>query len=186
MSDNPFPVSDNFKEIVPTLMIAAVETFAFMGVPVNGRVPADLIVHASTEWALRQTGAGGEDATYATVWELSSLVYRLSHEYNIPLTPFDVTSSCGDPECDVDHAAQTRVVNDFFAAACAAQHQKSVKVFSRYVNQLDPDEWQQGRVEYTAMLLTHVAERVGEYRAGRTEELPPLTLVTDAEGDPEN
>lgn len=174
--DNPFPVSDNFKSITPFLVNAAIETFAFIGAPVcvSGLVPAELIVEAAQEWTLRATGLGGEDASHALVWELSVATKRLADTSAVPFTPFDITSRCDDDECDVNHAAQTCVVNAFFASSCAGQHSEAVRHYISYVHQDGAEYWTKSRVHYAAMLLVHVAQRVCDYRTNSVEELPTL------------
>lgn len=170
---NPFPVSDNFKAVSSALINAAVETFAFIATPLGGEVPAALIVNAAHHWAVRMTGAGAEDASHGLVWELSVHTARLMHD-GVPFPPFDIVSSCGDDECEVDHAAQARVVNAFFDAARSGTHDAAVKVFVGHVRQYDHEEWADVRAEASAMLLAHISERVSEYRSNRVEELPSL------------
>lgn len=171
--DNPFPVSDNFKQITPVLVNAAVETLAFVAAPVAGDSPDHLIVAVAHEWAIRMTGLGGEDNTHGLVWELSVHVAR-TMAAGVPFPPFDITSRCGDDECHIDHGAQVHVVNAFLAAARDGVHEEAVKAFVQYVSKDDADEWADSRVQYAAMLLVHIAQRVSEYRTNSVEELPSL------------
>ena len=171
--DNPFAVTDNFKEVTPALINAAVETLAFVAVPCLGQTVEPLIVEVAQQWSIRMTGLGSEDVSHAVVWELCVHVARMMSQ-GIPFPPFDITSHCGDDECAVDHGEQTRLVNTLLEAARTGQHALAVKAFVAYVRRDDVAEWADSRAQYVAMLLAHVADRVSMFRSNQTDILPSL------------
>lgn len=177
--ENPLSVTPNFKKIAPALIIHAVETFAFLSIPFADEVPTHLVMHGAHQWAIRMTQQGAEDESTGVVWELAVFIQRMIQE-GIPFPPFDITTNCGDVECDVDHGAQARVINDLFAAARNGRPQDAVQAFIRYVALQPPAEWKESRAAYVAMLLVHTAERVCEFRASLTPELPELPTGEDA------
>jgi hypothetical protein len=172
--ENPFSVSPQFKEITPVLVHGLVETMAFIGVPIMGDCSEPVIVHACMEFSRRVTGLGMEDASYGTVWELSVLAHKLSTKGEVPFTPFDIATNCGDDGCDVDHGMQTRTVNDFFEASVSGDHSQAVAAYTRHVRRDPVEEWADSRVQYLAMLLVHVAERVSDFRSGNIDHMPSL------------
>lgn len=171
--DNPLGVSLNFKEIAPALLQHITETLAFLAVPVNDNVPSGLIMHAAHQWALRITQGGAYEEASATVWELSVMIKRMA-DGGIPFPPYDITTQCGDDGCDVDHHAQTRVINDLFASAHTGRPQDAVRSYVRYVHTNAPDEWADARTQYLAMLVVHTAGRVCDYRSSLVPDLPSL------------
>lgn len=172
-TENPFPVSDQFKLITPALTNALIESLAFVSVPAMGETPVALVTAFADHWAVRVTGFGGEDACYAAVWELSAQIGRLA-EGGVPFTPFDIVSGCGDDDCEADHAGQTRAINEFFAAATSGDHTGAVKAYTKHVRMSEVEDWKRARVLMLSTLIVHTSVRVSEFRSNSVEELPSL------------
>lgn len=171
---NPFPVTDHFKLMTPGLLHAVIESAAYVSLPILGEpTPARLIIVFVHEWAKRMTAMGEETISYAVTWELSALVRKLANS-DVPFPPFDITTKCDDYECTVDHSRQVRVVNDFLTASAEGDHAAAVKAYVAYVHELGAEDRQEGRAQYLAMLVTHVAERVCDFRTNSVDELPSL------------
>lgn len=170
--DNPLTTSENFKAITPPLISSAIETFAFIASPAWA-CPDDLLMVACEEWSKRMTMMGDEGVTAAVVWELSAMINRLTLS-GLALPPFDISVSCADDECKIDHTAQTRLINTLFDAGRLGDHEQVVKAFTVHVHKDDPSEWGDSRVQYVAMLLFHVASRVGDWRSNNVDVLPDL------------
>lgn len=175
---NPFPVSEAAAEMTHGLINAAVETFAIMAVPIHDQVEHRLILAASYEWAKRITSLGNEDACHVYVWELSTWIERMSQQ-GIPFPPFDITTTCGDDECTVDHSEQIRLVNTLFASGVTGQHQDAVKAYTAYTRKVDPGQWSVARAQYAAMLAVHVSERVCDFRTQTVDVMPSLEDLPD-------
>lgn len=170
--DNPFAVTDNFKEVTPALISSAIETLAFVGAPPTDEA-SEVIVSLASEWALRVTGAGHEVPFQATAWELSAMISRYM-QTGIPFPPFDITTTCGDPQCPEDHVADAQLVNSVFEAARTGDHAAAVKACTIHAHRHVSENWRPARVQCAAMVLVHASERVSQYRRGASEQLPSL------------
>lgn len=182
---NPFPVTDTHAENTFALINAAVETWALMGIPVGGSDPAQLVVLSAVEWARRATSGGDEDRCHALVWELSVWIHRMSQQ-GIPFPPFDITTTCGDDECQRDHGAEVRTINTLFMSSLSGNYADAVKAYAARVwgDDRDPEDClHERRIRVAAMFLVHACERVSEYRQGGTEETDKLADLF-GEGDP--
>lgn len=181
---NPFPVPEAHAENAFALINAAIETWALMSVPIAGSETAHLVVVSAIEWVRRATSEGDEDNSHALVWELSVWIHRLSQQ-GLPFPPFDITTRCGNDECDVDHSDEVHAVNALFTASLSGEYAKAVKAYGSRVWGTDrkpEDCMHERRVRVAAMFLVHTAERVSEFRRRDTEEMDKLIQLF---GEPE-
>jgi hypothetical protein len=171
---NPFQPSEKYSDVAPTLVYAALESMAYVHDPTvdaNGIHP--LVVGFSMLWAHRISNGGEESFSCAAAWELSVRVAQMEAD-GVPLPNFDITTRCDDVECDIDHATQYRVMNDFLQCSRDRDHAGAVEAYTRHVRRWPLDHAERMFVEYLSMLVVHVAMRVSEYRNGLAEEMPQL------------
>ena len=173
--DNPFPVTPTHAENTFILINCVVETCALISVPVDEKgVNVRLILNTAYEAMRRMTSEGVEDYCYALVWELSVWIQR-NIKAGIPFPPYDITTDCDNPTCEVDHSGEIQLVNALFTSALQGNHQGAVKAYARHAREIgNADDWNESLQGVLALLVLHTAERVGQYRSDSTDELPPL------------
>lgn len=181
---NPFQQSDEHAELTHALINAAVETFAFMSVPLRGHEEQPgLTVEAAYEWSARATGMGAEDASQTLVWELAVWINRMSVE-GVVFPPYDITTSCDNDQCVTDHGPEMVMVNAVFMASIDTDYARAVKEFTFFTNRWhEVSDWATARLRGVTALVVHTAERIGQFRSMAVDVMPSLEDIVPPVND---